>query len=428
MDSTNLLTLPRLLTIVSTADDLTNHPSLFSKSAPNIKRARKVYHSMLLLSILEGYATHGPFPAYPDHFCFKIHYTKQLSKDISAYDTDFKNKTQEDNKPSHYILHKFEKIFYFGDEEEEEEDEDEDEDEDDNDDEHESKPRKKKAKEMPLPKDWTCSTDLFFDYYKEYIRLLTSTKWFQKHNKLLAPFLKHLSRSTKLSSGDLELPGFVKIQIKKVNSKIIPFSFNEVMNALFQPFPDEVKDDIFEDASLWRIDDMAKLNQYFGYEKASDNTAEEQEPDTVIPYTRSKDLSQFKEMCLRECELPNTKQNRKKEIAKHYFILDQSSVKNGFEWCNATHFLKHLQDPEYKAKINYTKCKDFPTFQMMAYIHYNLPTTSQGKQASIATAYMAIDIATNIRNIPFHQANSILTQLMEDKPTTFDIYGEQDVE
>jgi hypothetical protein len=79
---------------------------------------------------------------------------------------------------------------------------------------------------------------------------------------------------------------------------LIPFSFNEVINALFEAFPDEVKDNIFDDASVWRIDDMSKLNQYFGYDKVPDDTPEDLEPDTVIPYTRSRDLSQFKEMCL----------------------------------------------------------------------------------------------------------------------------------
>lgn len=200
------------------------------------------------------------------------------------------------------------------------------------------------------------------------------------------------------------------------------------MNALFQPFPDELKEDIFEDASTWRVDDMTKLNQYFGYDKASDDTPEQVEPETVIPYTKSRDISQFKEMCLKEYELPNTKQNRKKEIAKHFFVLDQSSVKSGFEWCNATHFLKHLQDPEYKAKIDYTTCQDFDTFQMMAYTHFNLPTTSQGKQASIVMAYMAIDVGTNIKNIPFDKAKSILIQLNDDKPITFEIYNEHDLE
>jgi hypothetical protein len=100
----------------------------------------------------------------------------------------------------------------------------------------------------------------------------------------------------------------------------------------------------------------------------------------------------------------------------------------GFEWCNATHFLHHLQKPEYKANIDYTECTYFKIFQMMTYIHDNLPTTSQGKQASIATAYMAIDIGTNIRQIPFHRANSILRQLNDDKPTTFEIYNERDLE
>jgi len=67
----------------------------------------------------------------------------------------------------------------------------------------------------------------------------------------------------------------------------------------------------------------------------------------------------------------------------------------------------------------------FHTF--ITFVHYNLPTTSQGKQASIATAYMALDIGTNHRNISFDKAKPLLNELCLEKFTIFDTYTEENL-
>jgi hypothetical protein len=196
-----------------------------------------------------------------------------------------------------------------------------------------------------------------------------------------------LSRTTKVTTQDLALPEEVKIEIRGANSRIIPFSFNAVISTLFEQFPDDFKEDILMDASVWRIDDMTMLNKYFGFDKSATNTEETEGATVSFAYTACKDMDEFKDLSILEYELPTTKQSRKKEIAKTYFVLDQSGHR-GFRWCNTKPFLKQLHDPEYKETFDYTTCNDFKSFQMMTYLHYNLPGTSQGKQASIATAYM----------------------------------------
>jgi hypothetical protein len=197
------------------------------------------------------------------------------------------------------------------------------------------------------------------------------------------------------------------------------------MSTLFQPFPDDIDDKVLEDASLWRIDDMTKLDIYFGYEKSLETPQPEDE--TVVPYTKCRDLRNFKKLCLEEYELPLTKQSRKKDIAKYYFLLDQITEEDPFDWSNAKHFLRQLEDPNYKHNFDYTKCDDFKGFQKMAFVHYNMPATTQGTQASIATAYMAIDTGTNIRGIDFEKATPILNDLSSQKFIIFDTYTKDDL-
>ena len=69
--------------------------------------------------------------------------------------------------------------------------------------------------------DISCPTPI-----EGYQWILTTNISINKNNKLLAPFLKHLSRMSKLTSSDLELPKSIKIAAKHTNSKIISFSFN----------------------------------------------------------------------------------------------------------------------------------------------------------------------------------------------------------
>jgi len=45
------------------------------------------------------------------------------------------------------------------------------------------------------------------------------------------------------------------------------------------------------------------------------------------------------------------------------------------------------------------------------YIRYNMPTTTSGMQASIAMAYISIDVGTNMHNVPFNRAKKILQAL-----------------
>jgi hypothetical protein len=85
IDSTNLLSLPIFLGIVSIADDLANNTTLLRKTTPNIERAQEVlFHSMLLLNIFEGFATHGPFHNFPSNCSYKIYYTTELHCNLYA--------------------------------------------------------------------------------------------------------------------------------------------------------------------------------------------------------------------------------------------------------------------------------------------------------------------------------------------------------
>jgi len=59
---------------------------------------------------------------------------------------------------------------------------------------------------------------------------------------------------------------------------------------------------------------------------------------------------------------------------------------------------------------------------MQTFIHRNMPTTTLGLQTTIETAYMVIDYATNINNIPFKKAQKILTDLDTETFTVSQTY------
>jgi hypothetical protein len=124
---------------------------------------------------------------------------------------------------------------------------------------------------------------------------------------------------------------------------------------------------------------------------------------------------------MEEYELPSMKLTRKKELAKYYFVLDQST-QGCFDWFNSTRFLKQLQDPTLQQKFIYHKIKDFEKFQMQTFIHRNMPTTTPGLQTTIETAYMVIHYLTNIKKIPFKKAQKILTDLDTETFTVSQIY------
>jgi hypothetical protein len=396
MDATNLLSLSRLLTIVSTADDLVNNPSLFPKNAPNIRRVRKIYHSMLLFSILEGYATHGPFPDYPDHWCYKIAHTEHLHEDLTNYDSVYKEKAQTDLLPTDDILTQFKKKYFKN---------------------HDFSIVTKTDTKI---KDWTCTTDIFFHYYAVYIKNLNSRPWFKGVNNITSMFTKHLSRQVKMKTSDFDLPPTIRLFNKKTNKyKRIPFSFKNVMSTMFESFPGKTDDDTLSSTCFWQLDNFYNLDLWFGLKKVEPELPDEE--TTTMPYTECNNIARFKKMCMEEYDLQSTKLSRKKDLAKNYFLLDQST-QGCFDWHNSRRFLKQLEDPSLKQRFTYRKIKDFEQFQMQTFIHRNMTTTTPGFQTTIETAYMVIDYATNTKQIPFKKAQKILNDLDTESYTVFQPY------
>jgi hypothetical protein len=124
---------------------------------------------------------------------------------------------------------------------------------------------------------------------------------------------------------------------------------------------------------------------------------------------------------MEEYDLPSTKLSRKKDLAKNYFLLDQST-QGCFDWHNSQRFLKQLEDPSLKQRFTYHKIKDFEQFQMQTLIHQNMTTTTPGFQTTIETAYMVIDYATNTKQIPLKKVQKILNDLDTESYTVFQPY------
>lgn len=351
---------------------------------------------MLLMSILEGYATHGPFPDYPDHWCYKIQYTKQLHQDLANYDSVYKDKTLTDSLPTDDILADFKDKYYEN---------------------HESNTDTKTDNNF---KDWTCTTDILFYYYGVYIKNLNSRQWFKGINNITSTFTKHLSRQVKIQTGDFDLPHTIHLFNKNTNKyKRIPFSFKNVISTLFEPFPKDTDDETLFNACFWQLDNLNNIDCWFGLKKLEPELPDED--NTLPPYTDCRNIIKFKDLCIEEYENPGIKAARKKELAKNYFFLDQSTQRC-FEWYYSQKFLKQLEDPSLKQKFSYKKIKDFEQFQMQTFIHRNMTTTTPGVQTAIETAYMVIDYATNRKKLSFKKAQKILNDLDAETFTMFQTY------
>jgi hypothetical protein len=428
MDSTNLLSLPKFLSIVSIADDLANNPTILRKNTPNIKRARKIYHSMLLLSIFEGYATHGPFPFFPTHWCYKIKMVPKLYSDLCNYDESYFIQSRASAKPDEDDEKIYNSIYNFYDQQSNEDDNDEDEDEDEEN-------QKKITATSDRPKDWTCTTDIFLHYYVNYIKDITSKSWFKGVNNLTSTFTKPLTKSTKVKTCDFDLQPTLHLFNKTKNEhKKVPFSFKNVISTLFEKFPDTTnlpenitREQLFQETCFWKIDNLKAIDRWFGLKEMNTNEEEEDSEPDPIEYTKCQDLYEFKKLAIKEYQLPTTKNIRKKEIAKYYFLLDQK-LNGNFNWSNAQHILSQLQTPIETQNFDYISCKSFKEFQMQAFVHYNLPSTSHSMQASISTAYMAIDCGTNLLKMSFEaeEAQHILKTLTSVDQSTgiFQLYRE----
>lgn len=401
MDSKNLLDLPKLLYLVSVADDLANHPQLFkSRNTHNMRRARKVYHAMMLLSIFEGYSTFGPFPQYPTHWCYRIHYAHDLNMLLKQYDKQFEN-TCNYSGPEHKLDRFEEEIFT-----------------------HDQAPVQLDDIDT---KKWTCPTDIFLHFYIMYIKSLTSKPWYKGINTVTSAFNEHLSRSNNISTSDLYLPSTHPLHNKKHSEplKTIPFSFKTVMKTLFEPFPTNSDKYTLESTAFWKINDLTNYDKWFGFHPKNVMNSNNDEDDSVLlPYTQCKTLEEFKTMALQEYENQDTKQSRKKEIARVWFILDQNMKMDKFNWDDSLLFHQHLENSDKTSKFTYSDMNEFKCFQNQSYIHYNLPSTSTGMKASLVSAYLSLDVMVNIRNIPFttsKEVSAILEQLDTKEYTVFDI-------
>ena len=108
MSKNNTLTQERLLIIITYADHIALHPNALSNSkhARQQKRTRKIFHGMVLISILQAFAMYGPFPDIPKNLQVITDH-EHLSQCLKTHDESWfqvlQDCEQTDDEPPTFI-------------------------------------------------------------------------------------------------------------------------------------------------------------------------------------------------------------------------------------------------------------------------------------------------------------------------------------
>ena len=281
MAEKNLLSLNRLLIIISYMDDLANAEGLLAsnKFPRNSFKVKKVFHGMVLLSVLQTFCQPEPN---------KTNITPILKKQIAfcgflrSHKVEFFECLEHEqlkSPPYNFLL-------------------------------------------------WDCVTDILLTLYVSYITDLVSQPWFaDARNNFLDPFTRLLQKHTTITSKDFFLPDYIQLTNTNAETMHLPLSMRCIFEVLFH-----------ERLGLpllsphWNLSSFHDINVHFfkiklklPQEKKRKSPKSKERPNYNY-IEEAKTFKGFQKTLLTEYADPSTKHTRKVLLATTYASVCASMI------------------------------------------------------------------------------------------------------